>query len=265
MTYTLADDINLLGTFCSQRDLTTLTQNSLQEKYNFPKADAFVLFGGSVLGGVATMITAMENKIAKNYLIVGGQGHTTESLRHQIKLNYHQIKTKNVSEAEMFNALLQLKTGQTADYVEVQSTNCGNNITNMLKILTDNHLPHRSVILCQDATMQRRMEATLQKFAPEITIVNYASYEIKVILKENQLQFDRELMGMWDLDTYITLLLGEISRLQNTPTGYGPAGKNFIAPVFIPKDVLAAYSRLIKAFPNKIRSANPLYAKELKT
>lgn len=263
MKETLADDLNLLSTFCGVRDLTTLSQSALYQKYNKTKADAFILFGGSILAGIDVMITAMKNQVAKHYLIVGGQGHTTDALRSKINHFYPQIQTKNASEAKMFQDILQLKTEHTADYLEEKSTNCGNNISNLLEVLATNHLPSNTLILCQDATMQRRMGATLTKAAPQTTVINYASYEVNVITKNNQLQFDRNLLGMWELEHYITLLLGEISRLQNTPTGYGPAGKNFIAPVFIPKDVLAAFHRVAKLFPNQIRIANSAYAKNL--
>ncbi|PAB01793.1 ElyC/SanA/YdcF family protein [Enterococcus canintestini] len=263
MKETLADDLNLLSAFCGVRDLTDLSQNALYQKYQLKKADAFVLFGGSILSGIDVLITAMNNQVATNYLIVGGQGHTTNALRLKINQFYPQIPTKNASEAQMFNAILQLKTGKTADYLEEKSTNSGNNITNLLQLLETHELKKDGLILCQDATMQRRMAATCSKFAPNTTIINYASYKVKVMEKDNQLHFDRKLLGMWEMDQYITLLLGEISRLQNTPSGYGPAGKNFIAPVFIPQDVLAAFYRVAKLFPNKVRTANPAYAKSL--
>lgn len=262
MKPTLADDINTLAAFCTLRDIPALTQANLQIAYNFPQADAFVLFGGTILAGIEPLVTAMKNQVAKKYLIVGGQGHTTDALRDKIRQAYPMIATDK-SEAEMFNDILYLKLGQTADYLEVQSTNCGNNITNLLKLLTKNKLPKKSLILSQDATMQRRMSATLEKFAPQTTIINYASYTIQTKIENRKLQFDQSLLGMWEMEQYITLLLGEISRLQNTPSGYGPLGKDFIAPVFIPEDVLAAFHRVAQAFPNKIRTANSAYAKEL--
>lgn len=46
---------------------------------------------------------------------------------------------------------------------------------------------------------------------------------------------------MWDIDRYLTLLLGEIPRLSDRSDGYGPLGKNYIAHVDIPARVTAAF------------------------
>ena len=73
----IADSLNLLGAFCGMRDLPTLTQESLLEKYNIRQADAMVLFGGSIIAGGDMLARAMKENVAKNYIIVGGEGHTT--------------------------------------------------------------------------------------------------------------------------------------------------------------------------------------------
>lgn len=67
-------------------------------------------------------------------------------------------------------------------------------------------------------------------------------------------------MGNVDMDRYITLLMGEIPRLSDTPDGYGPAGKNFIAHVDIPPEVAEAFSELKKEYGGMVREANPMYA-----
>lgn len=43
--------INTLAHFCSKRDLKSLTQTDLMSVFNIPKADALVMFGGSILTG----------------------------------------------------------------------------------------------------------------------------------------------------------------------------------------------------------------------
>ena len=40
-----------LAHFCGKRDLKSLTQTDLMSVFNIPKADALVLFGGSILTG----------------------------------------------------------------------------------------------------------------------------------------------------------------------------------------------------------------------
>ena len=65
---------------------------------------------------------------------------------------------------------------------------------------------------------------------------------------------------MWDMERYITLLMGEIPRLSDDSNGYGPKGKNYIAHVEIPQEVEMAFSQLKEIYGNRIRKANPLYA-----
>ncbi len=47
----LANNINILGSFCGKRDLPELTQKALEDKYSLKQADVMVLFGGSILAG----------------------------------------------------------------------------------------------------------------------------------------------------------------------------------------------------------------------
>ena len=109
--------------------------------------------------------------------------------------------------------------------------------------------------------MQRRMDATLRKYAgEEIAIINYAAYQAKVVERDSKLAFDREIWGMWPMERYLTLLMGEISRLSDTPEGYGPSGKGYIAHVEIPEEVETAFTQLKREYPGMVREANPLYA-----
>lgn len=77
----IADNINTLGAFCGKRDVTELTSEQLFQKYGIMQADVMVLFGGSILCGGDVLAQAMRDHIAKKYVIVGGAGHTTETLR----------------------------------------------------------------------------------------------------------------------------------------------------------------------------------------
>ena len=66
--------------------------------------------------------------------------------------------------------------------------------------------------------------------------------------------------GMWEIDRYISLLMGEIPRLADDENGYGPKGKAFIAHVEIPVEVKKAFHELQKIYPGFVREANPLFA-----
>ena len=67
-----------------------------------------------------------------------------------------------------------------------------------------------------------------------------------------------QIPGMWSMEKYVQLLLGEIARLKDAPGGYGPHGADWIAHVDIPDDVLDAYNILRETY--EVRRANPAYA-----
>ena len=256
----IADAINVLGRFCGMRDVAELNGENLYRRLGFSRADVMVLFGGSILAGGDILAEAMRNRAAEKYVIVGGAGHTTETLRQRVHTEFPSIFTEGRCEAEIFDDYLFAVYGMRADYLEKASTNCGNNITNLLDLLDQNRISRDSMILCQDASMQRRMDAGLRKFAPETTIVNYATYAVTARVSGETLTFEQTPHGMWDMERYVNLLMGEFPRLTDTPIGYGPAGKNFIAHVDVPDEAQEAFSILREAFGDQIREANPLYA-----
>lgn len=253
--------INILGRFCGRRDIPNLTQKSLYSVYGIKKADVFVLFGGSILEGGNVLAEAIKAQVAEKYIIVGGAGHTTETLREIVRKNFEEIDTENLTEAEIFNFYIKEAYGLQADYLECNSTNCGNNITLLLELMRLHHIKCDSIILAQDATMQYRMAAALKKYvSDEVLVINYATYQVDVIQKADELIYQKQPLGMWDIDRYITLLMGEISRLSDDENGYGPKGKNFISHVDIPKEVTDAFEKLKVLFPESVREANPIFA-----
>lgn len=252
----LTKQINALGQFCGRRDLPELSQAALQQTYQLKQADVFAFFGGSIVGGVATLAQAIRAQVARHYVIVGGYGHTTAALIKSAQAHYPMIKFDTSSEAQIFAQILQTQYGLQVDFLETKSTNCGNNITNLLALLAANQLNYHSLILCQDATMQLRMAAALRKYvAPSVKVINYAAYAVTVT---DQLTFDQPLPGMWSLDKYVSLLLGELSRLTDDENGYGPAGKDFISHVTVPAALQTAAAQLQQQFTT--RRADPRFA-----
>ena len=258
MKQKIADCINTLGAFCGKRDVPSLTGEQLKDKYGIDQADVMVLFGGSILCGGDVLADAMRQRAAKTYIIVGGAGHTTETLRIKMHAEFPHIHTEGLPEAEVFEAYLEYRYGLRADFLECASTNCGNNITNLLELLEKNRISFQSVILTQDASMQRRMEAGFRKYVPGANIINFAAYQAKAVVKDSELAFEEDIWGMWDMERYITLLMGEIPRLSDNAEGYGPKGKNYIAHVDIPPEVENAFLTLKEEFGAAVREANPL-------
>ena len=256
MDCNVAENINILAKFLGTRDIDALNQEELFNRYGIHQVDVMVLFGGSILEGGDVLASGIKNFVAKKYIIVGGAGHTTDTLRQVVHLEYPDIETTDLSEAEIFQKYIKHVYGCMADYLETKSTNCGNNITYLLDLLKENNISFKSIILSQDASMQRRMAAGLKKYVKEdVTIINYATYCAKV--------FEDNIHGMWSINRYVNLLMGEIPRLSDDANGYGPNGKNYIAHVDIPENVMIAFEELKLVFGSETREANPLYASKV--
>ena len=252
-------DINTLARYLGLRDISSLTQEDLYKNYSISQVDVMVLFGGSILCGADVLAKAMKNHIAKKYIIVGGAGHTTQTFREKVYELCPYIEVTDLSEAEIFNNYIQYTYGLRADYLETHSTNCGNNITYLLDLIKDKNIECNSILLMQDATMQRRMDAILRKFRSDLKIINYASYSVNVL---EDMKYSTDILGMWKLNRYIELLMGEIPRLYDDENGYGPKGKDFLVHVDIPKPVLDSFWRLKEKYQEKyqVREANSKYA-----
>ena len=134
----IANNINTLGDFCGKRDVAELTSEQIYKKYGIAQADVMVLFGVSILCGGDVLAQAMKNNVAKKYVIVGGAGHTTETLRLKMHERFPDIETAGLPEAEVFAKYLKHQYGLEPDFLECKSTNCGNNITYLLDLLREN-------------------------------------------------------------------------------------------------------------------------------
>ena len=121
-------------------------------------------------------------------------------------------------------------------------------------------MPHSTVILSQDASMQRRMDAGLRLHSPETRIINYATYGANVVVKDGSLAYSDDISGMWTIDRYTSLLISEIPRLRDDSNGYGPRGKGFIAHVDIPDEVEAAFGLLSSCKIGALRVGDSTYA-----
>lgn len=245
----IADNLNILIDFLGKRDIDFLTKKSLIKKYGIEQVDLLILFGGSIAYGCEIAGKAFHDGLAKQLMIVGGEGHTTPFLRRAISEKYPNIITTNRMEADIIADLFYEKyvLPNNSILIENESTNCGENALFSLKLAKKKGIHPKTVILMQDSSMQLRMDATYKKEWRECNtkFIGYAAYIAHVIIKNDELTFeDNNLWGMWNMKNYITLLLGEIPRLHDTSSGYGPNGENHIIHVDIPDKVIEAFENL---------------------
>jgi uncharacterized SAM-binding protein YcdF (DUF218 family) len=206
--YKTAENINILSDFLGMRDIDTLTKNALEEKFQVSQTDLLILFGGSIAHGCDVVGEAISNNIAKNFMIVGGAGHTTESLRRAIHHAFPEIDTARKMEADIMSEYIKQKYDVGEILIERKSTNCGNNITYALEVMKQNNLSANNMIIVQDATMQRRMDAGFRKYIEDskIEVINFASYKVRVEVRNQKLVIEPSgIWGMWDLERYISL------------------------------------------------------------
>lgn len=215
--------LNVIGDYVAQRDVPALTRAALAEAgVSGGVADVAVLFGGSIVAGGDTFAEAIRAGVARTYVIVGGAGHTTATLR---ELCSGARFADDAPEADVFSAYLRERHGLSADLLERRSTNSGNNVTMLFDLLRAHGIEPASAVLIQDATMQRRLGAIAALREPGVRVLNYAAYRVRVVVRDGRLAYAEEPVGMWDVDRYRALLMGEVPRLRDDEEGYGPRGR----------------------------------------
>ena len=99
--------------------------------------------------------------------------------------------------------------------------------------------------------MQKRIHASFQKeWAEEnVTLISFAAFVPHVTQKNGELYFeDDSIWGLWSMEHFLSLILGEIPRLYDDENGYGPNGRGFISHVEVPAEILEAYERVQKVY-----------------
>jgi hypothetical protein len=165
------------------------------------------------------------------------------------------------TEAALLDRYLRARHGLTAGLLEHDSSNCGSNARNAVALLRARRLPHDRLILVQDGTMQQRTDAAFRRYVnPATRLINYASHQTTVTLTDGLLTYAAPPEGMWPIDRYIAMLMGEVPRLTDDANGYGPAGRGYIAHVDVPAEVRRAVRHLRETTAFAARAADPQWA-----
>jgi len=242
----MMEDINKIASFLARRDINCLSKEELDKTYGIPQVDLLILLGNSIPYIARLAGKAYLNGLAKYFMIVGGQGHSTAMLKE----NLQDVSNTN-SEAEMLREYLVNTLGieKTEILLETNSTNCGDNALQALKVLKKEELDVHSILLMQDPTMQRRSHASFVKEWKDSSplIISYAPF-VPLISSFTPLVFQEssEEIEYWNKERFLSLLMGEIPRLRDDKDGYGPKGKGFIDKVDIPIHVEKAYQDLLE-------------------
>ena len=210
--------------------------------------DCVVLAGNAVIPSIdAACRIASEQKAP--LLISGGIGHSTTFLYAAIARHprYNTVPTTGRAEATILADVAKQfwKIPDARVWVDDQSSNCGENARFSWKIIRQ-HLPAAErVLVVQDPTMQRRTLATFARIcrdeAHSPRWLSHSGLTPQLQNSEDGLVFRPPETGLWPVERYLSLVLGELPRLHDDIDGYGPAGRDFISPITIPAEVEAAW------------------------
>lgn len=246
-------DLTVVAGFLARRDISDPVAAKTVEPF-----DVLVLAGSSVLPAPAVAASAMHAGVANKLVISGGIGHSTPYLVDALRAHatYRSIATEGRSEARMLADLLRDHCGipDSVLMLEEHSANCGENAVFTRRLLDERGLDVRSLLLVQDPTMQRRSHAAFERAwqdRPGFRLISFAPFVPRVA--DGVVSCEPGGSPAWPFERFVSLVLGEIRRLRDDESGYGPRGANFIDHVEIPSVVLKAYERLALRFPAAVR------------
>lgn len=228
-----------------------LAQNDLSSHSRLDDAELVILAGNAVIPTIdAACRIAKEQQIP--LLISGGIGHSTTFLYAAIARHprYNILRTTGRTEAAILADIAHQFWHIPGEkiWVEDQSTNCGENARFSCALLRQATKTIETVIVVQDPTMQRRTMATFERVtrddpqAPRW--LSFPGFVPELTEQGDGVGFAPTAEGLWSVDRYLSLITGELPRLRDDETGYGPRGRDFIAHVDIPQAVEDAWLHL---------------------
>ncbi|MCU6666772.1 YdcF family protein [Silvania hatchlandensis] len=235
--------VNTVGSWLAETDFDP-TQPA-------PQAEGVVLAGNAVIPTIDTACR-LAAELAVPLLISGGIGHSTTFLYAAIARHphYNRVRTTGKAEATILAEIARefWHIPPERVLVEDQSTNCGENARFSWSLMQHHPLPAKRVIVVQDPTMQRRTMATFARVCRDAPAapkwISQPGIVPQLQNSEDGLVFSEGGEGLWPVERYLSLVLGELPRLRDDINGYGPAGRDFIVHVSIPAEVEAAWQVL---------------------
>lgn len=261
ITMTIADDINTISTFVSHNQIQL---NASSQPQHF---DTIILCVSAIFHCATTVFSALRTHgadLSPTLVLCGGIGHSTPHLYSAVAKHprYAHLapEIKGLPEAQVMRVILEncfdgdkVREMGVKVLIEDRSTNCGANALETKTLLQKHGIGiGGTALVVQDPTMSlRTLKSFEQAFEGEGVLFSACpTFVPRVEEVEGVLRFDEvagvKAEGLWDMDRFLGLLLGEVLRLRDDEAGYGPRGKGFIGHVDVPEEVEEAYRRLEK-------------------
>ena len=242
---TTIEAINTLGEW--------LSHNEFDAPPAVSDGELIILAGNAVIPTIDAACQLAANTELP-LLITGGIGHSTTFLYGAIAKHplLNTIPTTGRAEAAILKDIATQFWKIPAEKVltEEKSSNCGENARFSYDLMQTLHITPKSVIIVQDPTMQRRTVATFERvWQGEAHQPHWRSWPGVVPVLERhatRTTFTLDEKGLWPVERYISLVLGEIPRIRDDAQGYGPQGRDFITHVDIPAAVIDAWEILAR-------------------
>lgn len=235
--------------------LTTFPKNATFE------SNTLLIAGNSIpeLTEAAAHFCQQKTEITQ-VIFAGGIGHGTQRLIESIKKRGPEMSLtdwEKKSEAEITAALFNkyYPNHKLTFYLDTQSTNTGENAQFSRDLFTNENRP-KTFWLVQDPLLQLRSYVTLlQEWTLSKEAIQPIPLEQPVLIGYNNApQFANSAMNdWWSSEYFLSLVIGEIRRLQDNPNGYGPKGAGFIPHVDVPSEVIDSYQRCQQLLQNDVR------------
>lgn len=234
---------NVLGRWLAQQDT--------REPPTLTDGEYIVLAGNAVMPTIEAACQLAASSTAP-LIITGGIGHSTTFLYAAVARHprYHTLPTTGRAEATLLADIAREFWQVPSERIlcETASGNCGENARFTRSLLDDLGVSNPRGVVVQDPTMQRRTMATFARVWHDqdngAGWRSWPGFVPELVAGEFGVQFAGEYEGLWSVERYLSLLLGELPRLRDNASGYGPQGRDFIAHVTIPDEVEAAWQTL---------------------
>ncbi|PKH24705.1 hypothetical protein CIG19_06720 [Enterobacterales bacterium CwR94] len=233
-------------------DLNLIARWLARDDFQHQQVDMLILAGHAILPTIEGAFDYVRHHRVP-LLLSGGIGHSTVLLRQALEQHYPGVHLQGDSEAAMLASLARQAFDIDPALIieEPLSRNSGENALHSLQLLQQLNLPlPQCVLLVQDPLMQRRTHETfLHVWQHENRCPQWVSWPVFTPALNAQAEpaGARHQRALWSPERFVAMVLGEVKRLRDDATGYGPQGTGFIGHVTLPENVEHACARLYLA------------------